>query len=65
MAIIQHPVVQDVADTAGFGDSGCHWVMYTHVCGLLVLEECVERLPGGQATSGGGLRAVIALETHS
>lgn len=35
MEITQHPVVQDVADTAGVSDPGCRLVLYSLVCGLL------------------------------
>lgn len=30
----QHPVVQDVADTAKVRDPGWHLVLYSHICGL-------------------------------
>lgn len=50
--VAQHPVVQDVADTAGFGDLGCHLGLYRHVCAPLVPVEWIERLPQGLATSG-------------
>lgn len=53
--VAQHPVVQDVADTAGFGDLGCHLGLYRRVCAPLVPVERIERLPQGQATLGGRL----------
>lgn len=32
MEVAQHPVVQDVADMAGFGELGCRLRLYRRVC---------------------------------
>lgn len=65
----QHPVVQDVADTARVRDSGWHLVVYGH--GLCVSAGSLrDKLPEeedqqrSRASSQEGLSSVRALETE-